>query len=74
MTIKNRGESEPRALTPQEVSEQYAVSTGTLANWRYRLEGPKFHRVRTRMILYFREDLERFFKQNPVLTKDSLPE
>jgi hypothetical protein len=63
---------EKRAMTPQEASEAYGLSVGTLANLRYQKLGPKYHVVHRRKILYFVLDIETWIKRNPVLTKDSL--
>ncbi|MCX5811098.1 MAG: helix-turn-helix domain-containing protein [Proteobacteria bacterium] len=61
-----------KALTPEEVSEQYGLSKGTLANLRSKKQGAKFFRVGGgRKILYRIEDLESWLYQNPVMTIDS---
>ncbi len=60
-----------KMMTPKEVSEVYGFSVGTLANKRYKKEGPKYYKV-DRKVLYDVADLEAFFKSHPVHTKDSL--
>jgi len=60
-----------KALTPDEVSEMYGFSKGTLANLRNKREGAKFYKV-GRKVLYRVEDLENWLFQNPVQTVDSL--
>lgn len=43
--------TEPKFLTPAQVVERWdgAVTTGTLANWRTRGEGPAFQKFGTRV-------------------------
>jgi hypothetical protein len=59
-------------VSPEEVSQMFDISKGTLANWRSRLQGPKFYKVKKRKILYALNDVEDFFKANPVMTSDSI--
>lgn len=42
--------SEPRYLTPRQLAERWGLSTGTLANWRYRGQGPRFIRLSNRVL------------------------
>ena len=56
-------------LTPEDVSERWSISRGTLANWRCRREGPKFCK---RKILYRSDDVRRYFESSPVQTLDSV--
>lgn len=42
--------SEPRHLTPHQLAERWGLSTGTLANWRYRGQGPRFIRLSNRVL------------------------
>ena len=56
-----------------EAAAMFSVAGGTLQNWRSQKKGPKFFRVR-RKVLYRVDDLEDFFTSTPVLTLDSLPE
>jgi len=68
-----------KALTPRQAAEVYGIAEGTLANWRYKKIGPKYHRIgegkqKRKKILYFIEDFEAWLKQNPMLTVDSIPE
>lgn len=62
-----------RAANPQEISLMFGIPEGSLANLRWKKEGPKYYR-RKRRIYYFISDVEDWLKQNPILTKDSLPE
>lgn len=41
---------EPRYLTPRQLAERWGLSTGTLANWRYRGQGPRFIRLSNRVL------------------------
>ena len=59
-------------LTPEDVSERWSISRGTLANWRCRREGPKFFKVGKRKILYRSDDVRRYFESSPVQTLDSV--
>ncbi len=71
--IKQRVETPKVAMTPQEAERIYGIPAGTLANWRYRKVGPKYYRV-SRKIFYAVMDFDEWFRRNPVLTADSLPE
>lgn len=51
----------------------YGIDKGTLANYRSRREGCKFFKVNKR-VFYRKDDFEKWFFGNPVLTSDSLPE
>ena len=74
MRMKNKNLELPkRALTPIEAEQIYGVPVGSLANWRHQGKGPKYYRV-SRKIYYLVSDFDRWFKRNPVLTSDSLPE
>ena len=52
-------------LTPQQLTQRWAsaVTTGTLANWRCRDEGPPFTKVRGR-ILYPLAEVEAWEARN----------
>ena len=60
-----------KALTAEGVAEVYNVPMGTLANYRWRGEGPKFHR-RGKRIIYFVGDVEAWLKSEPVQTTDTI--
>lgn len=60
-----------RALSPEEVSAEFGLSLGTLANDRWRKTGIPYFKVRRR-VLYKREDVERYVFANPVKTIDSV--
>lgn len=62
----------PVAQTPQQVSANYGISTGTLANWRTQKRGPKYFKVGSGKILYRTSDVEAFLFSTPVLTQDSM--
>ena len=72
-----RGEKpkiQKRMVTAQEAARMYSVAPGTLSNWRSaKNRGPRYF-VQGRMVRYDIEDLEAFFKANPVLTVDSIRE
>ena len=53
------------------ISELYDIPLGTLANMRSKREGPRFYK-RGRRVIYFLEDVEKWIRKNPVLTKDSI--
>lgn len=61
-----------RTLTPHEVAEYYSIAVGTLANWRCRKHGPKYHKLGSRKILYDIEEIERWIQDHTVLTINSL--
>jgi len=63
--------TEKAAFSTKEAAENYNTTPGTLANLRSQLKGPKFYKA-GRKILYFREDLEAYFRRSPVLTRDCL--
>lgn len=50
-------------LTIEEVSEYLDVTVGTLANWRYRHQGPPFIRS-GRVVRYRRKDVRSWLKDN----------
>jgi hypothetical protein len=54
--------SEAKRLRPKEVSALWRVKEGTLANWRAKNIGPKFHRE-GKSVIYMREDVEEYFNK-----------
>jgi hypothetical protein len=60
-------------MTPIEAEQVYGIQVGTLANWRHQKTGPKYYKI-SRKCFYMVRDFEEWFRRNPVLTKDSLPE
>jgi hypothetical protein len=56
-------------LTPDMVAERLHLAKGTLANWRYRGEGPKYTKF-GRKVRYLWSDLEDWAKSNEVRTVD----
>ena len=61
---------EPRAITlaagdllaDREAAAILGISVKTLANWRWRGEGPRFRKIGKRMVRYSRADLEAFIE------------
>lgn len=59
-------------LSVKQVIEKYNfLSAGTLANMRCRKEGPKYYKL-NKKVLYKDSELQNWFEQEPVLTKDSM--
>ena len=52
-------------LTPADVSKRLRVPLSTLANWRYRNQGPEYTKV-GRNVRYPEDALDRFLKNNTV--------
>lgn len=62
-----------KACSPEMISELYSIPVGSLANMRSKRKGPKFYKLSGgRKVLYYLEDVEKWIKQNPVLTIDSI--
>jgi transposase len=61
-----------QALTTRQAAEISGISPGTLANWRYRREGPPYYKLRRKKVLYEREEFMEWLLRHPVLTKDAL--
>jgi hypothetical protein len=53
-------------LRPSGVEDEYGVPQQTLANWRCQGKGPPFSRLSARMIVYDRNDVEKFFNDHKV--------
>ena len=64
--------AEKQMLSPEDVSVRYSISKGTLANWRSRLQGPRFYKVGKRKVLYRSDDIKNYFESSPVQTLDSV--
>ena len=62
-----------RTASPEVVSATYGVPVGSLANLRYKKQGPRYFK-RGRRILYLVEDVEKWLLSNPVQTIDSIKE
>lgn len=62
-----------KTVTPQEASEIYGLSVGSLANLRAKRLGARYYKS-GRRVFYLVEDLEAWLLGNPMLTIDSLPE
>lgn len=45
-------------LTPEQASEYLSIPVGTLANWRYRGEGPRYVKAGGRLVRYRAVDLD----------------
>lgn len=53
-------------LRPSGVEAEYGVPSQTLANWRCQGKGPAYSRLSARMIVYDRNDVEKFFSDHKV--------
>lgn len=49
-------------MTPQELARRLRISTGTLANWRLRGEGPKFMKI-GKKVLYPMDEVAAYEQQ-----------
>ena len=49
-------------LADREAAAILGISVQTLANWRWRGEGPRFRKIGKRMVRYARADLEAFIE------------
>ena len=62
-----------KKLTPKmflkstEVEELYSISAHTLANWRHKMTGPKYHKVGG-AVRYKAEDLDQFMESKKIRT------
>lgn len=60
----------PIAISPSDVPRYFpALNIGTLANLRSKGEGPRFYKLKKKVI-YRLDDLERYIFGSPVLTID----
>jgi len=60
-------------LTPAQVEMLYGFDQGTLANWRYKKQGPAYIKIgdaRCSKVLYRRAAIEQWLNDNAVLTID----
>lgn len=62
------------ALCPAEIEVLYGITKGTLANWRAQKIGPSFYKIGKRKVAYKVSDFEKWFFNNPILTKECLSE
>ena len=60
-----------RAGTPKEIARIYGLNERTLANLRCARRGPRFFHA-GRKVLYFLEDVEKWLRARPALTRDPL--
>ncbi len=53
-------------LTPEQLAKRWVVSTGTLANWRYKRMGPDYVRLAggNGMVRYRLQDIEKWEAAN----------
>jgi hypothetical protein len=58
---------EARKLRPAGVTAEFGVAGQTLANWRSIGRGPAYSRLSSRMIVYDREDVEKYFSDRKVV-------
>ena len=63
MEQRNKGASK---LRPSGVAAEYGVCEQTLANWRCTGRGPAYSRLSARMIVYDRNDVEKYFTDRKV--------
>jgi len=68
--VRFRDLNSKKAMTPDEIAEQYGLSKGTLANLRNKREGARYFKC-GRKVLYRVDDFERWLYRNPVQTIDS---
>ena len=59
-----------KTLSPEDVSNEYGLPLGTLANDRWKKQGIPYFKVRRR-VFYKREDIEKYLFASPVETIDS---
>ena len=59
---------EARYLTPKKAAEVFGLSAKTLANLRSQRKGPRFVKLRKK-VLYPVDELERWLKENGVLVE-----
>lgn len=52
-------------LTSQEVAAQLGITEGTLRNWRYEGEGPKYVKLRKRLVRYRPTDVQAYVDALP---------
>jgi hypothetical protein len=64
-------EREQKAATPDIIAAMYGIPMGTLANLRWLKRGPKYFK-RGRRIFYFIADFEKWLKEEPAETMDSM--
>ena len=60
-----------RTLTAKEVEKEYNLCVSTLANWRSQKRGPLYSKA-GKIILYRRENIERFLDRCQQMTTGSL--
>jgi len=56
--------------TPKDVEKAFGIPVKTLAQWRWRGKGPKYHKPGR--VIYFFSDVAEWLRKFPVHTKDSL--
>jgi hypothetical protein len=62
-----QGKKEVRKLRPAGVTAEYGIPGQTLANWRSVGRGPAYSRLSARLIVYDRNDVEKFFSDRRVI-------
>jgi predicted DNA-binding transcriptional regulator AlpA len=45
-------------LRPKEAAQYIGVSLSAMAKWRIRGEGPPFHRLGPRLVVYFKDEID----------------
>ena len=61
---------ERRMLAPREVKIVFSIPEGTLANMRWRKEGPRYYIVGRRKILYDIKDVQEWITRQVVVTSE----
>lgn len=68
---KEKTKNEAVCISASGAASRYSLNVNTLANLRYRREGPKYFK-RGRSAFYRIDDFEAWLFATPILTKDSL--
>lgn len=64
---------EQKSGTRRDIAIRYGLSEGTLSNLAWLKRGPRFYK-RGRRAIYFFDDVEKWLKEEAVLTIDSVRE
>jgi hypothetical protein len=63
---------EKHYIPSKKLAERWDTTTGVLANWRYRGEGPPYYRVGRKKILYCVEEVEAWLQRGKQMNGESL--
>lgn len=58
-----------RFMTPKQAEERYSISRNTLAYWRMKNVGPKYHKI-GKGVRYKVSDFEEWMETQVILTRD----